>query len=248
MPPSPSSGSTRSPAGGRDSGDGGGGDITLWDLGALAFAVLLYGATFGVIATSLGLTSWAATLMSFTVVAAAAQLATVAVMAAGGGPLAAVGAGLLLNVRFIPLGILASGELSGRRWARGLAAHLIDDFTVAVALVSPPGRRRRAFVASGLTIVIAWTVGTVVGAFAGDHFADPYVLGLDAAFPAGFLLLLVPHLRSRTWIAAAIAAVTAVALGGALPPGLPLLVGAAAGTLAAVAADPIRPRPGTDGQ
>jgi len=71
--------------------------------------------------------------------------------------------------------------------------------------------------------------GVSASAIAGDALADPASLGLDAAFPALFLALLVPQVRSRQALAAAV-------LGGAIalvllpitPAGVPIVAASAA--------------------
>ena len=79
---------------------------------------------------------------------------------------------------------------------------------------------------------VLWNLGTLIGALAGQSLGDPKALGLDAAFPAGFLGMLAPLLRSAPAQRAAIAgAVIAVALVPVAPPGVPVFV-AAAGVLA----------------
>ena len=71
--------------------------------------------------------------------------------------------------------------------------------------------------------------GTAVGAIAGDALADPEDLGLDAAFPALFLALLVPQVRSRQALAAAILGGTiALVLLPITPAGVPIVAAAAA--------------------
>ena len=68
----------------------------------------------------------------------------------------------------------------------------------------------------------------------GDAVGDPEALGLDAAFPAGFVALAVPHLRNtRGRVAAACGAVIALALVPLAPAGLPILA-AALGVIPAV--------------
>jgi predicted branched-subunit amino acid permease len=61
---------------------------------------------------------------------------------------------------------------------------------------------------------------------AGAAVPDPESFGVDAAFPAGLLALLVPALRHRearrVGLAAAVLALLAATV---LPPGLPVLVG-----------------------
>ena len=51
---------------------------------------------------------------------------------------------------------------------------------------------------------VGWVAGTAVGVVGGDVIGDPEALGLDAAFPAFFLALLVPQIRSRRALAAAL--------------------------------------------
>ena len=41
-----------------------------------------------------------------------------------------------------------------------------------------------------------WNLGTLIGALAGEAI-DPETYGLDAAFPAAFVAMLAPHLRTR---------------------------------------------------
>ena len=59
--------------------------------------------------------------MSAIVFAGSSQFAATAVLAAGGGPLAAVAAGILLNARYVPMGVALAPSLEGgalRRAAR----------------------------------------------------------------------------------------------------------------------------------
>jgi predicted branched-subunit amino acid permease len=78
----------------------------------------------------------------------------------------------------------------------------------------------------GALLFVAWQVGTAVGALAGEA-VDHRSLGIDAAFPAGMLALLVPQLRDRqTRLTALAAAGTAVALTPLLTPGAPMLAAA----------------------
>jgi hypothetical protein len=113
-----------------------------------------------------------------------------AVVAAGGGPLAAVVAGILLNARYGPMGIALAPSLRGgplRRAAHGQA--MID---VSWAMASLGGGRFDPSFMVGATLPSypAWVGGTAIGVFAGELIGDPDRLGLDAMFPAFFLALL----------------------------------------------------------
>jgi predicted branched-subunit amino acid permease len=64
----------------------------------------------------------------------------------------------------------------------------------------------------------------VLGVAFGDVIGDPSAWGLDAAFPALFLALLVPQLRDRRAVgAAALGAAIAIALTPFTPAGVPII-------------------------
>jgi predicted branched-subunit amino acid permease len=81
--------------------------------------------------------------------------------------------------------------------------------------------------------VVAWLGGTAVGVLGGDFVGDPERLGLDAIFPAFFLVLLMEELRGgRSAITVAlIAAVLALLLVPHAPPGVPVIAACAAALL-----------------
>ncbi|HET8950714.1 MAG TPA: AzlC family ABC transporter permease, partial [Solirubrobacteraceae bacterium] len=66
-----------------------------------AIAGFLVALTFGIVARDAGLSSVAAIVMSLIVFAGSAQFASIAIIAAGGGVAAAIGAGALMNSRFL---------------------------------------------------------------------------------------------------------------------------------------------------
>lgn len=82
-------------------------------------------------------------------------------------------------------------------------------------------------------LFVAWNLGTSAGMLAGSAVPDPDAFGVDAAFPATLLALLLPSLRPsdarRVGLLAAAAALLATPW---LPAGLPVLV-ALAGLVAA---------------
>jgi predicted branched-subunit amino acid permease len=75
----------------------------------------------------------------------------------------------------------------------------------------------------------------VIGVLGGEALGDPASLGLDAAFPALFLALLVPQLGGpRTIAAAVLGAAIAVALVPFTPAGVPIIAAAAAALIGLV--------------
>ncbi|MCP3140639.1 AzlC family ABC transporter permease [Pyxidicoccus xibeiensis] len=167
------------------------------DVAAISAAAGVIGVSFGAIAVAAGISVWLASLMSLLVFAGGSQFMMVGVVAGGGSPVAAVLAGLLLNARHLPFGLVVADVL-GKSWPmRLLGTHLMVDESVAFALAQKdPARRRAAYWLCGGTLFVAWNVGVVIGAMAGRALGNPDALGLDAAFPAGMLALLLPSLMA----------------------------------------------------
>ncbi|SNT52115.1 4-azaleucine resistance probable transporter AzlC [Asanoa hainanensis] len=194
------------------------------DVGALGLAVFAVSISFGAIAVAAGIPAGLTILMSLLVFAGGSQFLAVGLIAAGN-PFAAIFAGLLLNARHLPFG-LAIGEVIGTRWwQRLVGAHLLIDESVAFALAQPdPARRRRAYWATGCTLFVLWNIGAALGVLLGN-VGDPARLGLDAAFPAGLIALLLPPLRDPTVrLVALTGALVALVTTPILPAGLPVLL------------------------
>jgi len=198
----------------------------------LGAAVGVFGVSFGVVATGAGLSVPMAGAMSLFVFTGATQFAAVGVIDSGGSALAALGSGLLLGARHIGYGLALRRKLLPSRRRRLLAAQLLIDESTAMAVAQDDRRDAEgAFWWAGLSVFIAWNIGTLVGALFGDALGDPETLGLDAVFPAAFLALLVPFLRRRDGRAATVAG---AAIGLALVPFAPAggpIIAAAAGAL-----------------
>ena len=192
----------------------------------LALAVGAYAVSFGVLAVQAGLTTAQTCAMSLLVFTGASQFAAVGVISSGGSPYAALGSALLLAARNTVYGLAMSRVLPEGRLRRLVASHFVLDESTAMALAQrEPRRRVEAFWATGVGIYVFWNLGTLLGAVVGDRLSDPAALGLDAAFPAGFVALLVPHLRKpggRT--AGVLGAAIALASTPVLPAGAPILL------------------------
>jgi predicted branched-subunit amino acid permease len=74
-----------------------------------------------------------------------------------------------------------------------------------------------------------WVGGTAIGSIGGEALGDPATIGLDAAFPALFLALLVPQLKGRRPLQAAVlGAAIALVLTPFAPAGVPIIAAAVA--------------------
>jgi 4-azaleucine resistance transporter AzlC len=197
----------------------------LRDIALVCLADAIVGASFGAITVSGGLPLWVPIAMSLLVFAGGAQFAAVGVVLSGGGWVAAVVAGLVLNARLLPYGFAVADAVEGRWRTRLPGAHLITDETVAFALRRRGRQRRQVFWVSGLGLFAAWNAAVLAGAVAGGFIGDTDALGLDAAFPTVLLALVLPALADRGTRNAALAgAVIAVATTPFLPAGLPVLL------------------------
>ena len=196
---------------------------------SLAVAVVGFGISFGVLARATGWNAVAAIVMSATTFAGSAQFAAVSVLGAGGTAAAAIGAAVLLNARYGPIGASVAPSLTGGVWSRLLHAQLVVDESWAVAAEGDGRWDPRVLVGAGATLYVAWVGGTAAGALGAGFLGDPAKLGLDAAFPALFLALLVPQVRSRRALAAALlGAGIALSLTPLTPSGVPIIAAAAA--------------------
>ncbi|NUS10015.1 MAG: AzlC family ABC transporter permease, partial [Streptomyces sp.] len=196
------------------------------DIALVCAADAVVGVSFGALAVGLGLPGWLPVLMSLVVFAGAAQFLFVGLVAAGGNPVAAVAAGLLVNARHIPFGF-AVGDALGTGWLRRIAgSHLMVDETVAFTLAQrDPARRRSTYWLCGLGLFASWNAGVLLGAYGGHALRDTDAFGLDAAFPAVLVALLLPSLRTaRTRGAALAGMLVALATTPFLPAGLPVLL------------------------
>jgi 4-azaleucine resistance transporter AzlC len=195
---------------------------------AVAATVWFFGASFGLVARASGMGVLAPLVMSATTFAGSAQFAAASILGGSGAALAAIAAAVLLNARYAPISISVAPLFHGPRLRRLAEAQLIVDESWALA-----GRRgafdRRVLLGAGLMLYAAWVSGTAVGVVAGNALGDPKDLGLDGAFPALFLALLVPQLQTRRAVVAAVAAgAIALVLIPFTPPGTPIVAASAA--------------------
>jgi 4-azaleucine resistance transporter AzlC len=193
-------------------------------------AAFALGASFGVLARTAHFGAVAAVVMSATTFAGSSQVAAASLLGAGGSIAAAVVAALLLNVRYTPMGITVAQSFHGLRVVQRLAeAQLLVDESWALSGGGTRRFDRRMMLGIGAAMWFAWVGGTAVGALLGGVVGDPSSFGLDGAFAALFLALLVAQVTNRRAIAAAVlGAAIAAALTPLTPPGVPILAATAA--------------------
>ena len=192
----------------------------------LSIAVGVVGVTFGVLADAAGLGLLQIIVMSSLVFTGASQFAAVSVIDGGGSGAAAVGSAMLLAARNALYGAVVGRLFPSGRATRALGAHLTIDETTAMASVQTDDTTAAdAFWWTGAWLWSLWNLGSIGGVLLGAVIGEPETWGLDAAFPAAFVALLAPHVRSAPGrVAALLGAGLAIATVPIAPAGVPLLV------------------------
>src|SRR4051794_34075781 len=102
------------------------------DIGLVCLADGVVGLSYGAISVGGGLPLWVPVLLSIVVFAGASQFLFVGIVAAGGSPIAAMIAGLLVNTRHVAFG-LAVSDVIGTGWRPWPGTHVMADENAAFA-------------------------------------------------------------------------------------------------------------------
>jgi len=200
----------------------------------LAASAFAFGLAFGVLARGAGLRLAEVALMSTTVFSGTAQLVVLGLWASPLPSAPILIATLIVGLRHLLLGATLRPWLAGLspRRAYGALFFLTDEsWALSLRAFGSGGRDAAFFLGSGLTMTVAWIGGSVLGRAGGSWLTDPARWGLDFAFTAVFVALLVGSWRGRRdllpW---AVAAGVALAAHRWLPGRWYILLGALAGS------------------
>ena len=194
------------------------------------------GLVFGVLAGQAGLSAAESVLMSALVYSGAAQFIVLGLWTSPLPVLGIVLTTLVVGLRHLLMGAALSPYFSklGRLKAYGSVFFMADENWALTMSEFTKGRRDAAFLlGGGVAMFLSWTISTLIGRTVGGALRDPERWGLDFAFTAVFLALLVGMWRGRSdllpW---AVAALVAVAAHQWLPGQWYILLGGLAGSLA----------------
>jgi predicted branched-subunit amino acid permease len=160
----------------------------------LGTAVFVLALSFGALARAQGWSLVQATTGSLLVFSGSAQFALLTGLPAGGA-LPAVGAAVLVNLRFAPLAAAATSSLRGGRLRRGIEAQSVVDGSWVAAYRGGGRFARPVLLGASLVQWPAWVAGTLIGALLAPSSEVLHRWGLDVVFPAFYLLLLLDLLR-----------------------------------------------------
>lgn len=203
---------------------------------------------FGVSAVASGLPSLVAVLISLTNMTSAGQVAGVAIMAAGGGLVEMALTQLTINLRYALMSISLTQRLdSGMNGLRrAIVGFGVTDEIFAVA-VSKPGVVGARYMYGLISLpYVSWSLGTLLGAVAGNILPTSVKNALGIAIYGMFVAIVVPSVRRErgTAIAAAVAAVLScviafVPLFGFITSGFSIIICALAASAAAALLCPV---------
>jgi len=209
-----------------------------WAIMPLLPGIVPFGMIAGVAAAEAGFGSAAGIGQSIVVFAGAAQLATVQLLSDGAVPLVIILTGLTINLRFAMYSASLAPHLVGLAWwQRILTCYFMTDQVYVLSVIRfathpelPVDRRMRYYLGAGVTIWLVWQGSTIAGYLLGSRVPPEW--SLDFFLPLSFLALLVPGLRDRPTVVAALVAGTLAFAGRGLPFNLGLFVGAILGIAA----------------
>jgi 4-azaleucine resistance transporter AzlC len=205
----------------------------------ILLAVAPFGMIYGALARQSGLSAAAAQSMSFIVFAGSSQFVTTQLVSQAIPGLVIVLTIFVVNLRHALYSASVAPYLQHlpARWKAGLA-YLLTDEAYAVSILhyekeGSAGNQHWFLFGAGLGLWTCWQLSTMAGILLGAVI--PAGGSLDFALPLTFIALIVPALKDRAGVAAALVAGVAGVIAFALPYKLGIitaaLVGVAAGML-----------------
>jgi 4-azaleucine resistance transporter AzlC len=211
----------------------------------LELGVLPFGLIFGVTVHAASFPPIAAQATSTIIFAGSAQLITARLFGSGVPLLVIVLTSAIINLRHVlySASIAPYFQSLNRKW-KWLLAYLLTDEAYAISILHFEKlenanfirmRKNWYFFGAGITLWVTWHLSTLIGVFIGGQI--PASWGLDFAVPLTFIALVVPVLRERAGIAAAIVASVVSVVAFSMPYQLSLVTAALLGIFAGVAVE-----------
>jgi 4-azaleucine resistance transporter AzlC len=214
--------------------------------GLLAVAPLLvgvapFGLAFGVAAGQSVIGGGLGYASSLIIFAGAAQLAAVQLFDAGAATAVIIATALVINSRHLMYSAALAPHFREFPTAwRFALPYIMTDQAFAVSIVryetaADPSSKRWYYMGAAIGLWVTWQLTSAAGVLLGAGVPDSW--SLDFAIPLVFLALLVPAIRSRPGLAAAVVGGGVALAGNAIPYNLGLIIGAVSGIVAGVAAE-----------
>jgi 4-azaleucine resistance transporter AzlC len=206
------------------------------DASPLLVGVAPFGLVFGALAIGARMSTMAAQAMSSVVFAGSAQFIAAQLVGAGASGLVILMVIVVVNLRHALYSASMAPHVKSLRpgW-KLLLAYLLTDEAYAVVIThynreGDSANRHWYFLGVGALLWTTWQICTAAGIFAGAQIPSNWPLGF--ILPLTFIALVVPALKDRGSLAAAVAA----GITGVLAIGLPLSTGLLAAALVGIVA------------
>ncbi len=201
-----------------------------------------FGLIYGVSARSAGIPVFAAQAMSFIVFGGSAQFVIAQLVGAGVPAGIIILTAFIINLRHALYSVAVAPYIKHLRlrW-KVLLAYLLTDEAFAVSIThyhkqGDGSKKHWYFLGAGLALWTTWQASTAVGVVLGAQV--PTSWSLDFTLPLTFIALVVPTLKERAGVAAALAAGIAAVLAVGLPFKLGLVVATLVGITIGICLDP----------
>jgi len=211
----------------------------------ILLGVIPFGLIYGALAVSAGLPSPIALGMSSIVFAGSAQFIGVQLIGASTPVLVVLLTTLVVNLRHALYSASVAPYLKHlpARW-KWLLAYLLTDEAYAVAIThyydqAEHPHKHWYFLGAGLALWASWQTSTAIGVSLGAQIPESW--SLDFAIAITFIALVVPALKDRASVAAALAAGLAALFAASTPYKLGLMLAALTGILTGLLAEARRP-------
>ena len=205
-----------------------------------------FGLVAGVAAITAGMTALEGIALSVFSFSGIAQLVVCQLVAADSPIVVTVAASLVVSLRFVMYSAAAAPHLAHLplRWRVPLAFMLTDQsFATVVRRFSEPGDRRHRewhILGLSLTLLVSWQACVILGVALGAQV--PASWSLDFAVVLTFIALLVPVVRTRADLAAALVAAAIALAAAGMPYRLALVVASVSGIGVGLALERLRAR------
>lgn len=183
----------------------------------LSVATVPWGILCGSLAISAGLTHFQAQLMSLIVFAGAAQLASVSLIAAGGGAASIFSSTFVISSRHLLYSAVFRDEVRNKSFMkRFMIAYFLTDemFAVTVKYIQEHNHFNTLYsLTAGITFYLIWNLSTLTGILMADLIPNLESFGFEFAIAATFIAIVVPSINNlSTFIAVATSGVSVLAL------------------------------------
>ena len=210
----------------------------------ILLGIVPFGLITGATAIGTGLSAGQAIAMAAIVFAGASQLAGLQLIGVGAPLFVIYLTTLFINLRFVMYSAALAPHLRHEAGGmKSLAAYLLTDQAFAFSLhhyTTTAEAKHKSWFYLGVAVAIwlTWMLANIIGVLLGARIPPGW--SLDFAIPLAFMALLLPAVRDRPAVLAALVAATVAVLGHSWPLNMGLIVAALAGIAAGTAAEGLK--------